>query len=338
MSPRVAALLLAVAPSAVVGGTCDIYKSGGTPCVAAHAMTRALYDAYNGPLYRVKRHSDGAARDIPLTKAGGVADTAVQDAFCKGVVCEVVRIYDQSPMENHLGIEHGAPNLLPPRNVQDYGVNFTDPRSKAALGSNPVYAAFFAGDPDFGHPPPPFKGQGYSNRTARGTAKGDEPESMYAVFSGAEVFQGGCCFDYGNAEDRNASGQAGPMFNGAMEAIYFQFGKIGADLEHGIYGQQKINNTDFVVGFVKGNSGNHYSVRAGDAQKPGSMQTAYDGPRPNGYEVMKKQGGIVLGIGGDNSPWAAGVFYEGVMTTGYASAKTEEDVLADINKAGYKRV
>ena len=30
-------------------------------------------------------------------------------------------------MGNHLGIEHGAPNLGPPRNMQDIGVNFTDP-------------------------------------------------------------------------------------------------------------------------------------------------------------------------------------------------------------------
>ena len=29
---------------------CDIYASGGAPCVAAHSTTRALFDAYNGPL------------------------------------------------------------------------------------------------------------------------------------------------------------------------------------------------------------------------------------------------------------------------------------------------
>ncbi|WP_248963865.1 arabinofuranosidase catalytic domain-containing protein [Sphaerisporangium perillae] len=30
---------------------CDIYAAGGTPCVAAHSTTRALYGTYNGPLY-----------------------------------------------------------------------------------------------------------------------------------------------------------------------------------------------------------------------------------------------------------------------------------------------
>ena len=34
-------------------GPCDIYAAGGAPCVAAHSTTRALYAAYNGPLYQV---------------------------------------------------------------------------------------------------------------------------------------------------------------------------------------------------------------------------------------------------------------------------------------------
>ena len=95
----------------------------------------------------------------------------------------------------------------------------------------------------------------------------------------------------------------------------------------------------FVAGFVKGNSGNHFSVRFGDAQRAGqgngTLQTAYAGPRPKGYEVMKKQGGIVLGIGGDNSPWAGGIWYEGVMTAGFASDQVEDAVMANIVAAGY---
>ena len=60
---------------------------------------------------------------------------------------------------------------------------------------------------------------------------------------------------------------------------------------------------------VKGNSGNHFAVKAGNAQKSGSLQTLYDGPRPNkNYAPMRKQGAIILGIGGDNSPWAGGIF------------------------------
>ena len=50
---------------------CDIYASAGTPCVAAHSTTRALYASYNGPLYQVKRASDGATTNISTLGAGG---------------------------------------------------------------------------------------------------------------------------------------------------------------------------------------------------------------------------------------------------------------------------
>eukprot|EP00912_Choanoflagellata_sp_UC4_P000917 UC4_evm1s567 len=242
------------------------------PCVAAHSLTRALFANYTGPLYKIKRF-DGATIDI-LVNDEGVANVTTQDDFCGTGLCIVERIYDQSPMENHLGIEHGAPNLAPPRNIQDLGVNFTDKRSKAFLKDSPVYAAVFLGDPKGSEVNAHFLGQGYSNRTARGTATGDQPQSMYAIFSG-DHFTGGCCFDYGNAENVNEQGEAGPMFDGSMEAIYWQWGHLGADLENGIYGNYPISGVKFLVGM----------------------------------------GGIVLGIGGDNSPWASGVFYEGVMTS-----------------------
>ena len=59
-------------------GPCDIYHAAGTPCVAAHSLTRALYGNYSGPLYAVKRASDGAVRNISVLPAGNVADAAAQ--------------------------------------------------------------------------------------------------------------------------------------------------------------------------------------------------------------------------------------------------------------------
>jgi hypothetical protein len=61
----------------------------------------------------------------------------------------------------------------------------------------------------------------------------------------------------------------------------------------------------------------------------------YDGPRPNGFAPMKKQGAIILGIGGDNTNNAGGDFYEGVMTTGAATLATLNAVQANIVAAGY---
>ena len=50
---------------------------------------------------------------------------------------------------------------------------------------------------------------------------------------------------------------------------------------------------------------------------------------------MKKQGAIILGIGGDNSNSSPGTFFEGVMTTGYPTDATDNAVQANIVSAGY---
>ena len=51
-----AGLLTSTSPArAATSGPCDIYAAGGTPCVAAHSTVRALYGAYNGTLYQVRR-------------------------------------------------------------------------------------------------------------------------------------------------------------------------------------------------------------------------------------------------------------------------------------------
>jgi hypothetical protein len=81
---------------------CDIYATGGTPCVAAHSTVRALYSSYNGPLYQVKRTSDNQTKDINVLTPGGVANAAVQDSFLAGKPGTISKIYDQSPNGNHL--------------------------------------------------------------------------------------------------------------------------------------------------------------------------------------------------------------------------------------------
>src|SRR6187200_2472045 len=82
-------------------GPCDIYGAAGTPCVTAHSTTRALSAAYSGPLYQVKRTSDGKTQDIGVI-AGGYANAQAQDAFCANAICVINLIYDQSGKGNHL--------------------------------------------------------------------------------------------------------------------------------------------------------------------------------------------------------------------------------------------
>ena len=187
-SPMYGLILLASAAAA----PCDIYAAGGTPCVAAHSMVRQLYDAYAGPLYRVRRADDNATLDV------GVGGVARQDEFCARSLCRVARIFDQSSRENDLvvGIAGSSGGRRP-----DAGVVAN--RSLASAAGRPAYAAVFEG------------GEGYRTSGATGVATGDAPETVYAVLSGA-YYNDACCFDYGNAyPDARDHGA------GTMEAIYF---------------------------------------------------------------------------------------------------------------------
>ncbi|MGW6502269.1 arabinofuranosidase catalytic domain-containing protein [Nonomuraea angiospora] len=314
---------------------CDIYASGGTPCVAAHSTTRALYASYNGPLYQVRRASDNTTRDIGVLSAGGGADAAAQDSFCAGTTCLITIIYDQSGRNNRL-------TQAPPGGFPGPAPGGYDNLANAVKAPTTVYGRKAYGvyvDP----------GVGYRNNTTNGIAKGDQPEGMYAIFDGTH-YNGGCCFDYGNAETNSRDNG-----NGTMEAIYFGNNKVWgygagngpwimADLENGLFSgvNQKYNANDptishrYLTAIVKGEP-NHWSIRGGNAQS-GNLSTFYNGPRPNvpGYNPMKKEGAIILGIGGDNSHGAAGTFYEGVMTSGYPSDATENAVQANIVAAGYR--
>ena len=141
-----AALTLAV--GALVGGSappasaaslpCDIYASGGTPCVAAHSTTRALYASYSGPLYQVRRSSDGTTTNISPLSAGGYANAAAQDSFCSGTTCVITEIYDQSGHGNNLtdapgGGAAGGPDTL---------ANAT--AAPAMAGGHKVYGVYVA--------------------------------------------------------------------------------------------------------------------------------------------------------------------------------------------------
>src|ERR1041384_6153368 len=81
---------------AATTSTCDIYAAGGTPCVAAHSTTRALFGAYNGSLYQVRRSSDNTTRNVGVLTVGGTANATAQDSFCTGTTCVITVVYDQT--------------------------------------------------------------------------------------------------------------------------------------------------------------------------------------------------------------------------------------------------
>jgi hypothetical protein len=317
-------------PAAAASGPCDIFAAGGTPCVAAHSTTRALFASYNGPLYQVRRASNNATLNIGPLSPGGVANAAAQDSFCAGTSCVITIIYDQSGRGNNLtqapggGAAGGPDNLAPATGAP------------TVLNGQKAYGVFVA------------PGTGYRDNNTNGIATGDNPEGEYAIFDGTH-FNGGCCFDYGNAEtNSNDDG------NGTMEAIslgnikVWGFGTgngpwITADLENGLYSGVNFGfnandptiNFRYTTAMINGGA-NHWQILGGNAQS-GSVSTFFDGPRPNvaGYNPMRKQGAIILGTGGDNSKGAQGTFYEGVMTSGFPSAATDQAVQANIVAAGY---
>lgn len=147
-------LILSLTVTLVAAGPCDIYASGNTPCVAAHSTTRALFNAYSGPLYRIKRASDNATSTVSPLSAGGVANASAQDSFCASTTCAITTIFDQSGRGNHLT---GAP----PGSADPSGPDKLAPARGAPvlLNGKKAYGVFIA------------PGTGYRNDATNGIAK-----------------------------------------------------------------------------------------------------------------------------------------------------------------------
>ncbi len=319
---------------------CDIYAAANTPCVAAHSMVRALFGAYDGPLYQLRRASDKTTRDVPVLSAGGFADTSVQDSFCSGTTCTVAILYDQTANKNDLTKSPVAHWLT------DGGSEANAANGKIKVSGHTVYGIYVTG----------YSGNvAYRNNATKNIPKGDAAESMYMVVDGKR-FSDQCCFDYGNAETSgNDDG------NGTMEAVYFGSditwgGKgdgngpwIAGDLENGVFKSDKGGwqsqsimvptaksvIASFATAMLKGPSGNHFTLKGGDAQS-GKLVTMWDGVRPSpGYSPKKLEGAIILGTGGDGSNGGTGTFYEGAITSGNPPDSVDDAIQANINAARY---
>jgi len=327
-------------------GPCDIYAAAGDACVAAHSTTRALYAAYNGPLYQVLRQSDGKTLDIgivqpvaaPVADAGGYADAAAQDRFCANTYCWIAKVYDQSPKHNDLtqaprggfgGPALGGFNNLP---IADM--------APVTIMGHKAYGVFIE------------PGMGLRHNDVKGTAVDDQAEGQYWVVNGRH-YNAGCCFDYGNAEIDSRDDD-----NGTMETIYFgnaspwysgsgQGPWIMTDQENNLVGCVNQDGTKgcpnlpslpwrFVTAMAKGEP-HRWASLGGDAQK-GALTVMFDGPRVNPtYDPMRKQGAILLGNGGDNSDGSQGTFYEGAITAAntFPTNATDQLVQANIVAASY---
>jgi hypothetical protein len=270
--------------------------------------------------------------DVPTLSPGGLADSAQQDAFCTGTTCTVSIVYDQSPMGNHMPVSKAVLHL------PNGGKEANATGARITIGGHTVYGILFPADST----------DSYRIAAPTGVATGDMPEAVYMVADGTH-YNGRCCFDYGNVEsDGNSDGP------GTMEAINFSNitnWSIGAgngpwvmtDLESGVWagGSMSVpSNTPLVAKYVtamlKGPSGKQMTLKGGDAQS-GALAIKYDGPRPSGYDPMKKQGALELGVGGDGSGGGTGIFFEGAVTAGNPPDTADDAVQANIVAVGYGR-
>jgi len=302
-------------------GPCDIYASASTACVAAFSTTRALYSSYTGSLYQVTRQSDNTTTNIGVL-SDGYANAATQDTFCAGTVCTITEIYDQSSNHNNLTIAPPGGETSGP-GPGGYDLPAFATALPITAGGHKVYGVYFQ------------SGMGYRNDATTGIAVNGQPEGVYMVSSGIHL-NGGCCFDFGNAETSNDDDG-----DGRMDAINIICTTnpctpiAGLDMENGIYGQLAVpGGIPFVTAMGSNDGQNYYAIYQGNAQS-GSLTTTGSTALPSGYSPMKQEGAIILGIGGDNSQSTIGSFFEGVMTAGAPSGTTMNSVQANIVSVGY---
>jgi non-reducing end alpha-L-arabinofuranosidase len=343
---------------------CDVFATHGHKCVSAHSTVRRLVSTYDGPLYQLCQGPNsttpgpascrGESTNIGAT-ARGLANTAAHEAFCSTNAqnCFITMIYDQSGRGNHL--EPAPPGSAKPT-----------PAEPALAMALPTV---IDGARAYGVLITP--GQGYraacdectQNEPSPEMPVGDEPQTVYMVTSSEELVNG-CCFNYGNA-----STTANNDGNGTIEAVNFSSGAIWgsgngtgpwvmADLENGLFaGWENLSDANistnktikhpFVTAMLVGDTyekndgrGRFALYGASALADDGSLTqlaTMYDGVRPmkSGYVPMRKQGSLILGIGGDNSGGGGGRFYEGAIVTGAASKPTLKAIQASILAAQY---
>ena len=315
-------------------GPCDIYAaaSPATPCVAAYSMIRVLSKAYTGPLYQVRKGSSasntgsgGTTQDIMAVS--GFADSAAQDTFCSGSTCTVSVLYDQSGKKNDLKVAPAGCYNDGSANTPDYESSAT--KKKLTVSGHTVYALYMNAH------------EGYRQNQSSGLATVDE--GIYELADGTH-YGAACCWDFGNASNDNCNGSV-------MNTLFFGTGYWGkgagngpwflGDFEGGVWGCGSGASTascpstpsmtmPFAFGILKTSAGK-YAIKSADGTT-GALTVNYDGTSPKSWN---NKGGIILGIGGDNSNHSYGTFFEGALTNGRPSDATDALILQNVQAAGY---
>lgn len=321
-------------------GPCDLYAAGNTPCVAAYSTVRHLSSGYSGPLYQVRSGSSnqntgsgGTLYDIGVTE-DGFADAAAQDAVCTNTVCTVSKLYDQSGHGNDLTVAKAGTAGGGPYSAMDDFESIAD-AGPLTVGGHQVYSLYMAAR------------QGY--RLPVGVAgasvpRGTSAQGIYMLADGTH-YGTACCWDFGNVTtDPTVYQMTNAMFfgvgywgrgmgNGPWFMVDFGSGiwAGGSGASTSTNSNLPSSNVPFAFGILKTDP-NNYAIRVANLQTASDLTTAYEGALP---QLLNNQGGIVLGVGPDNSNNSWGTFYEGAVVSGYPTAATELSVLQNLQAAGY---
>ncbi|HVZ89672.1 MAG TPA: arabinofuranosidase catalytic domain-containing protein, partial [Polyangia bacterium] len=320
----------------------DLITSGGQTVMAAHSVTRALFAAYNGKLFNVRRASDGKTQDINTVGAGGLVDLNALNTFCSGTTCTVAALYDQTGRVDSSGRNNDM--------------------TQATAADQPTVGFWTSSD---GNKYPMIVSKGYQWLRNRNTATntiptGSQAQTEYFIvhgdYAGAAAGTNGCCYDYGNME--KIVTDQGP---GTMSALYFGDATdwtrgagngpwVMLDMENGVFagggsiailnaGSASVNSNDpslkyaepnIVTGLAKTNGTSTFEIKYGNAST-GTLSTAWNGSlptnsNPTSYIPLQQKGGISLGEGGDGSAMGTGAFSEGCIVLGETSDATDDAI------------
>ena len=325
-------------------GPCDIYAAASVPCGGAYSMVRALSKSYTGFLFQVRTDSNamntgmgGMLKDIGMLP-DGYADAAQVEAACMGTTCTVSKLYDQSGNGNDLIRGSKGPSGNGDRSgADDYESTV---KETVTAGGHKVYVLYMN------------KFEGYRtplNMTAKGVPMGNTAQGIYELVDGVRsIADGPCCWDFGSVSPD-------PSKYVTMNTLFFGKGFWGSgngsapwfmgDFEGGVWaggsGGSNVKNTmnpsmkgvQFALGILHTPVGK-YALRMADVSTATDLTTAYDGASPKSWG---NAGGIVLGVGGDNSNNASGTFYEGALTKGSPSNDTDLLIMKNIKAVGYTK-
>ncbi|HMA96100.1 MAG TPA: arabinofuranosidase catalytic domain-containing protein [Polyangiaceae bacterium] len=321
--------------AAIQGLPGDVAKAAGTPFVAAHAMTRALFASYAGPLFKALRDSDKQEKDIGIVASTRLVDMTALDSFCSGTTCKVTTLYDQSGNGNDLwrgDVATNAPmdNGEAPKLCDLIAIEYMQlsdgSRLPVAVETGAMWKA---------------KAQCLRNRDkTKNMPLNASPQTTYAIFH-SKYLNNNCCFNYGNTGKRIH--YTGPGTLSALNFSKIEFWSKGTgkgpwvmvDWEQGVYAgniakcgsgaAQSADCTatgenpnppitfDVVTALAKHDGTKHWQIKAGNA-KSGSLTVSIDLPTlPKGYSPLKQEGGLGLGEGGAGDPNGTGGFSEGAV-------------------------